>query len=32
MDGLIAGLVLGFLLREVFLPAWVAARPRRHGR
>lgn len=33
MEGLLAGLVLGFLLHEVILPAWVAARhPRHHGR
>lgn len=33
MEGLIAGLVLGFVIREVLLPAWVAVRhPRQHGR
>lgn len=33
MEGLIGGLVLGWLLHEVILPAWVAARhPRQHGR
>lgn len=33
MEGLIVGLVLGFVIHEVLLPAWVAVRhPRRHGR
>lgn len=33
MEGLIAGLLLGFVLRQIILPAWVAARhPRHHGR
>lgn len=31
MEGLIVGLVLGWLLHEVILPAWVSAR-RPHGR
>lgn len=33
MEGLVVGLVVGYLLHEVILPAWVAARhPRRRGR
>lgn len=32
VEGLIVGLVVGWLLHEVILPAWVAVRPRHHGR
>lgn len=33
MEGLLTGLVLGWVLWDVILPAWVAIRhPRHHGR
>lgn len=32
MEGLLVGLVLGLVIREVLIPAWVAVRrPRHHG-